>query len=220
MKLALFNGSPRGNTSNTKILLTHFCKGFEEFNGEVLSIDYLISSKNIQSQVENFKSAEAVLLAFPLYTDSMPGIVKNFIEEIGEYDGTGKKILFLVQSGFPEGVHSTYVEKYLKWLANKWNFEYTGTIIKPGVEGIKMKPDSWNKKIFSNMVLFGKDFAENGVLNKKQLIEFAKPYRLTPIYRSVFRLLSLTGITNYYWNYNLKKNNAFEHRFDAPYFKK
>ena len=45
MKLAIFNGSPRGNTSNTKILLTHFIKGFEEVKGNTHIVDYLINTK-------------------------------------------------------------------------------------------------------------------------------------------------------------------------------
>ena len=64
---------------------------------------------------------------------------------------------------------------------------------------------------------FGSDFARKGELNPSQLKKFAKPYRLLTSYKIIYRLLALFGITNYYWNYNLKKHNAFANRFDAPY---
>jgi hypothetical protein len=30
-------------------------------------------------------------------------------------------------------------------------------------------------------------------------------------------MMAKTGLTNFYWNSNLKKNGAFEKRFDKPY---
>lgn len=219
MKLAIFNGSPREKGSNTKILLEHFCKGFESSGGEVQSLDYLINYKNIKEQVDNFKKAENVFFAFPLYTDSMPGIVKNFIETINTFDGSEKKIFFLVQSGFPEGIHSVFVEKYLRFLAKEWNFEYSGTIIKPGVEGIQIMPESWTKKIFKKMSEFGKDVAESGKPDTIRMKKFAKPYKLPKSRLLLLRLLRFIGITNFYWNSNLKKNKAYKKRFEAPFLK-
>ena len=55
MQLAIFNGSPRGAKSNTKILLEHFQTGFKLKNGEVISEDYLIQEKHLQDQVTRFK---------------------------------------------------------------------------------------------------------------------------------------------------------------------
>ena len=40
MKLAVFNGSPRGKNSNTRILLEHFQNGFENNGGEVTSPEF------------------------------------------------------------------------------------------------------------------------------------------------------------------------------------
>ena len=113
MRLAVFNGSPRGHKSNTSVLLKHFLNGFQNNGGELESIDYLIQEKNIKEQVANFKSAENILLAFPLYVDSVPGMVKKFIEEVGNFNGEGKHILFFVHSGFPEGIHSEWLPIFL-----------------------------------------------------------------------------------------------------------
>jgi multimeric flavodoxin WrbA len=78
-RLALFNGSPRGRRGNTPIFLREIAAGF----GLSETFD-LVRLKETHSMVESFARAECILFGFPLYTDSMPGIVKHFIEGNGE----------------------------------------------------------------------------------------------------------------------------------------
>lgn len=217
MKLVIFNGSPRGKSSNTKILLEHFRNGLEANGGELKSYDYLIHEKNLSEQVQHFKNADNIFIAFPLYTDSVPGIVKKFIEEVGNFDGSGKRILFLVQSGFPEGIHSEGVKKYLQFLTKRWNMKSMGIIIKPGVEGIQIMPKAMTKKLFQKMNLFGVQIALTQKIDEFVLEKLAMPYKFSKFRILVFRIMKIIGLANFYWNGNLKKYNAFEKRFDAPY---
>lgn len=220
MQLAIFNGSPRGNNSNTRLLLEHFQRGFNTNGGEVVSYDFLIQEKHLDEQVQRFKQAENIFIAFPLYTDSVPGIVKKFIEAIGNIDGTSKRILFLVQSGFPEGVHSEGVKKYLQLLTKRWNMDLMGIVIKPGAEGIQIMPASMTKKLFQKMNSFGAQIATNQRIDEIELKKLATPYKFSKSRILLFRLLKLVGLADFYWNHNLKKHNAFQKRFDAPYLKK
>ena len=217
MKLAIFNGSPRGRGSNTKLLLQHFCNGFEANGGKVILTEYLIKQNSINEQVEHFKNADNIFIAFPLYTDSMPGIVKRFIEEIGNFDGNGKQILFLVQSGFSEGIHSEGVKKYLELLTKRWKMKSMGIIVKPGVEGIRIMPKWMTKKLFLKMNNFGSQIAILQEIDKNDITKLAKPYKFSKFRLGVSRLMQITGLANFYWNSNLKKYNAFDRRFDAPY---
>jgi len=141
----------------------------------------------------------------------------NFIEEIGNFDGSGKKILFLIQSGFPEASQSDTVKKQMEFLAERWKMENLGIIIKPGAEGIRLMPEIMNRKIFKQMNSFGKQLAQNGKFKKADLNKIATPYKLSKSKIKLQKLLQKTGLTNLYWNINLKKNNAFKRRFDAPY---
>ena len=216
MKLAIFNGSPRGASSNTKILLTHFQNGFEKRGGVVTSTDFLIQEKHLEEQVQHFKEAENIFLAFPLYVDSVPGVVKKFIETIGKFDGSGKKILFLVQSGFSEGIHSEEVKNYLTLLTRRWNMDFLGVIVKPGVEGIQIMPKVMTKKLFQRMEMLGSNLAEKGELNEIIIEKLSKPYKFSPLRIFMFKLTQLTGLNNFYWDKTLKGNGAFEKRFDAP----
>jgi multimeric flavodoxin WrbA len=217
MQLAIFNGSPRGKSSNTKVLLDQFQKGFEESGGEEVAIDYLIRQKHLSEQVQHFREADIVFIAFPLYVFSVPGIVKSFIEEIGEFEGEGKKILFLVQSGFPEACQSDSVKKQMELLAKRWKMENLGVIVKPGAEGVRLMPEMMTKKLFKQMSVFGEQLAKNGKLNAKDLKNIASPYKYSKFKIALFRLLQKVGLTNLYWNMNLKKNDAFDKRFDVPY---
>ena len=217
MQLAIFNGSPRGKNSNTKVLLDHFLSGFKANGRNTVSTNYLLQQKHLKKHVQRFKDAEVVFIAFPLYVFTVPGIVKKFIEEIGDFNGSGKKIIFLIQSGFPEASQSDTVKKQMEFLAKRWKMENLGIIIKPGAEGIRLMPEIMTKKLFKQMNLFGKQLAQNEKLDEADLKKIATPYKLSKFKIMVQKLLQKTGLTNFYWNMNLKKNNAYERRFDAPY---
>ena len=79
MRLTVFNGSPRGSGSNTKILVEKFLRGFHETPGNTSEIIYLNRINKQDEFVQAFCEADHVILATPLYTDAMPAIVKTFI---------------------------------------------------------------------------------------------------------------------------------------------
>jgi NAD(P)H-dependent FMN reductase len=228
MKLTLFNGSPRGKGSNTKILLEHFSKGFTETSrvnekGETvpnkIEIAYLVKIDNMEEHIELFREAERVIIAFPLYTDAMPGIVKHFIEHLEPLCGmkNNPDIGFIVQSGFPEPVHSRYVEKYLEKLARRLNCKYLGTIIKGGAEGIQSQPPGMTKKLFDAFYRLGLHFGKTGEFDREIVRSLAPRERLSGAMRFGFTLLNKLGLVNFYWNKQLKQNNAYDKRFTQPY---
>jgi NAD(P)H-dependent FMN reductase len=219
MKLTLFNGSPRGKGSNTKILLEHFTRGFTETNENQFELAYLVNVDEMEEFIEMFQEAERVLLAFPLYTDAMPAIVKHFIENLEPLCGreNNPEIGFIVQSGFPETIHSRYVEKYLEKLAQRLGCKYLGTVIKGGVEGIQMKPPWMTRKLFDAFYRLGLLFGKTGTFDQDIIQSLANRERMSGFIRALFRLLAITGLTNFYWDTQLKKNKAFKNRFDKPY---
>lgn len=215
MKLALYNGSPRGINSNTKILLEKFITGY---NQENYSISYLNKPEKNEDHKNEYINSEYIIIGFPLYTDSMPGIVKFFIESLQHHSFPDrKKIGFVVQSGFPEAIHSVYVERYLEKLSERLNAEYLGTIIKGGCEGIKLQPPIMTKKLFQAFYNLGEHFSSTFQFDPLIIKKLRKPYKFNPLAIIIFRFLSLFGVTDLYWNMNLKKNNAYKHRYAQPY---
>jgi len=218
MKLVIFNGSPRNKKSNSKIFIEHFLTGYNRICSEPVPIHYLANSKQKESPKEIFGNSEIVIIIFPLYTDCMPGIVMEFFESIIELKFThAKKIGFIVQSGFPEAIHSIYIERYLKKLTKRLNCEYLGTIIKGGVEGIQIMPPSMTKKLFGRFQDLGEYFARNDAFSTEIQEILRKPFKLSLMRIILFNVIKKTGLTNLYWDSNLKKNNAFKNRFDKPF---
>ena len=132
MKLTVINGSPKGKKSNTKILTDAFIKGFLK-NKENRLKEYFLNSTLDETELQrNFIHAETIIIAFPLYTDAMPAMVKEYFETLqsSRRVNPGIKLGFIVQSGFPESYHSFFVARYLKKLSEEFEADYLGTIIK------------------------------------------------------------------------------------------
>jgi len=214
-KITVFNGSPRGKKGNTPIMLGEFMKGF----GGDCEIHHLVRVKDCDQQVHAFQEAECVWIGFPLYTDAMPGIVKNFIEALEPLRGreNNPPIGFLVQSGFPEGLHSRYVERYLERLALRLGSPYLGTIVKGNGEGTRIMPPEAAQGLFEKLISLGSSFASSGQLDSAILKEIAKPERYPLALNPVFRLFLRLPIAHGYFDRMLKENDAFERRYDAPF---
>ena len=161
--------------------------------------------------------ASHVIIIFPLYTDCMPGIVKEFFEKLPVNEsGKEKNLGFIVQSGFPEAIHSVYVERYLDKFSRRMGYNYLGTIIKGGVEGIQVMPPFMTRKLYDNFYKLGEYFAETKTFSEEIKQKLRTPLRLNKANQAGFRVMNFLGFTNFYWNSNLKKNGAFEKRFDKP----
>jgi len=219
MKLTVFNGSPRGQHSNTRMLLEHFLDGFMTSKDNTYELAYLNHLKSRDKFVTMFGEAECVLLAFPLYTDAMPAMVKTFIESLEPLCGRegNPAIGFIVQSGFPEAIHSRALERYLEKLARRLGCRYIGTVIKGGVEGIRTMPSMMTRGLFKSLYLLGRKFGETGSFDRQIVLNLGKPERLTGLRLLSFRLIGRYLSRSKYWDRKLKENKAFDKRFARPY---
>jgi multimeric flavodoxin WrbA len=214
-QITVFNGSPRGINGNTPIMLEEFMKGF----GGQSDLHHLIITRNLKKHVEAFRQAECIWLGFPLYADGMPAVVKMFIDTIDSFKGreNNPPIGFLVQSGFPEGIHSRYIEQYLEGLARRLGSPYLGTIIKGNGEGIRRMPVEKNQKLFNSLQILGRGLAENGELDPEVLRLIGKPERFPLILGPLFRVFLKTKMAHSYFDKMLVENDAFERRDDRPF---
>ena len=218
MRLTVFNGSPRGKASNTAILLEHFLAGFVEKSAGGHETFYLIREKDPAVPVEAFREAETVLLAFPLYTDCMPAVVKAFIESLEPLCGrSGNPALgFLVHSGFTESVHSHNLRRYLEKLSRRLGCRYLGTVIRGGSEGVRVQPAIMNRRVFSLLFELGRVFGETGRFDKQLMEKLAGPVRFSKLGLLGARLGMKIGEL-FYWDKQLKEHGAYHKRFARPY---
>jgi multimeric flavodoxin WrbA len=217
--LTVFNGSPRGRKGNTPIMLKQFSTGFASLPGYTYELHNLNRLNDMEKFSKIFSEADCVWLGFPLYTDAMPGMVKTFIETLAPLrdQKNNPPIGFLVQSGFPEALHSRYIERYLQKLATRLNAPYLGTIVKGGGEGVRMMPEERNAPLFASLQELGRGFANTGRLNPDLLPDVAGVERYPAILGPMFKVFLRTSTATWYWDSQLKANNVYEQRFAQPY---
>jgi hypothetical protein len=219
MKLTVVNGSPRGQKSNTSRLMTPFMKGYDSVSGNASQMFYLNHKLNEEKLADIWHGSDIILLAFPLYVDAMPGQVKAFIESLQGFQGSdhAPALAFLVHSGFPEALHSRYVERYLVKLTRRLGCDYAGTIVKGGSEGMQLMPDKSIQPLLSKMEMLGASLGSNKVLDEKMLAEIAGMERIPGFMGLIFPLLAKMGVFNGMWNTQLKANQAYQDRYARPY---
>ncbi len=166
-----------------------------------------------------FAEAECVILGFPLYTDAMPGMVKHFIEALEPLAARGSNppLGFLVQSGFPEGLHSRYLERYLEKLAARLSSPYLGTIVKGNGEGIRVMPPEATNSIFSDLQRLGAGLAQEGRLDPEILQHLAIPERFPAYMGPVFKVFLRLPTAHSYFDTMLRQNGVYEKRFAMPF---
>ncbi len=221
MKRLLVNGSPRGRESNSRLLLSWIAEGMASAGvaGEIETID-LARANDLQAQREAFLAADEVVTVMPLYTDSMPALVKRFIDSFADAPRarlSGKRVAFVVQSGFPESKQGGTLAAYLARLSARCGWTHLGTVVKGGIEGIRIMPPLMTNKTRDLFRSVGASVVRDGRVDPAVIRAAARPYTLSPLARFFFRLLAPTGLTNMYWHMNMKKHGAYERRFDAPY---
>jgi len=168
--------------------------------------------------VQAFARAECAILGFPLYTDSMPGIVKHLSRRLNAVgSGNNPPLGFLVQSGFPEGLHSRYVERYLEKLAARMGSPYLGTIVKGGGEGTRSMPSEMTRTLFTKLQALGAGLAADGRFDPQILKTIAKPERYPAILGPVFQVILRLPFAHAYFDNMMKQNGAYEKRFARPF---
>ncbi|KAB3525896.1 flavodoxin family protein [Alkaliphilus serpentinus] len=208
-KLVIYNGSPRRNSSNSALIL----KKVVEALGDRVEIRDLKEIDQWQEWADAFLIDKHVMLFMPLYVHAMPSHVMGFMEKLQASKGS---ISFFVQSGFPESSQSHFLEAYLQQLALRLERTYVGTAIKGGTEGLQMRPPKSQEKFMEPMVKVIEELVYQGCFNPTSIGKLAAPIRFGVGVKIMFKLLG-KGIINFFWDRQLKANDAYEKRFDGPY---
>lgn len=215
-RLLILNGSLRIK-SNTGIIMEHLRAGFESIPGNNVTTLSLNNRRNREKAREAWDEADLVLFAMPLYVHAMPGHLKSFIEELNQaHKRQGRRVAFLVQSGFAESHQSRWLERYFARLPARWGAEYLGTVVRGNVEGIQVQPEVMTRKLFESMKNLGFELGRSALLPSELVRSIGEREHLSASYRFVFRVMKVIGLADWYWNKQLKDNGAFDQRFARP----
>src|SRR5450759_4393314 len=168
--LLLLDGSPRGERSNSYKMLSRVAQGWARGGGGDAEALHLARHADFERAVAAFRMADTVMLGMPLYTDSMPALVKTYIEAVGSSASDSGPILgFLVQSGFSEALHSRPLERYLAKLAPRLGCAYAGTIVRGGGEALQAMPEEANERLWERLRGLGESLAREGRFDRELL---------------------------------------------------
>ena len=221
MRWLACNASPRGRQSNTHVMLEQIRAGMPEAAWEER---FLNRVHEHGETADLLAEADGIVFAYPLYTDSMPGIAVRFLETLYHRVRSNQRIAradlpaaFLVHSGFPEGVHTAHLSDTHRLICRKLGFRYLGTIRKPGSEGVRLMPPSMQRSLFTILRACGGRLASGEALDQDKIAQLIRYERLGSFRRVLLRLGGRLGLANIYWNRMLKQHHAWDTRYDAPY---
>lgn len=178
MHLTIINGAARTQTkSNTAKIINAFCKGFQE-EGHTVEIWYLSDRKQWDKAKNAFMQNTDIMYALPLYVESIPGIMLEFLEGFNPKVQPETKISFIVQGGFPEASQSRCCEKFLKTLPDKLNCQYGGTLIRGDMFGIGLL-GKMGEKMVAPFQEVGSLFAHYGYFEEHMIVKYSSPEYLS-----------------------------------------
>jgi hypothetical protein len=197
-------------------MLARVKEGWERGGGGPCETLHLAHPADFERALAGFGAAGTVLLGMPLYTDAMPALVLAFLQALAPRAGTGR-LAFLVQSGFPEALHSRPLERYLEKLAPRLGCRYAGTIVRGAGESLRAMPDQASRKLWERLRTLGGQLAREGRFAPEDLRAVAGIERFPPLAAALLGLLFRLSVTQFYWNRQLKRNGAWPRRFARPY---
>ena len=128
--------------------------------------------------VGKFQNAENIIIAFPLYVDSMPALVKDFFENLDNVKlyPSKQKIGFFIHCGFPDAIQLRSIEKHLgKHFRSTGEFDHE--ILKTIALGEKFSPLILPLlKLLNHIGLFNIMWNKQLKKNNAYKDRFAKPY--------------------------------------------
>lgn len=215
MKKILINGSPRGDKSNSLVMLNWLNEGC----AELLPIYKLNSEKYHKEAKQALLEAEDIFIIMPVYVNSMPAQVMKFFESLEECkeELKGKNISALIHLGFQEGEQAYPLKIILENIFNELGLHCKGIIIRGGSESTRLMPKQWQRKTVEAMQILGDAFVSGKPFPHKTVTYLGHPMVLSKKYQFFMKFLTKLGIPNIYWNQKLKANGALKQSFDTPY---
>ena len=121
----LINGSPKFKDSNSQYFLNKIIVNLDEYN------IFDIKKRNYEKVLNSINESEVIVFAFPLYVDSPPSIMLEFLDYIidKKIDLEGKLIYTIINCGFREGKQNITAVIIIKRWCQKVNATYGSSIL-------------------------------------------------------------------------------------------
>ena len=219
MSALILTGSPKGRISASYSLASMLAEGLRENNVSV-SIEPVHASLRTEEGTSRLldavDGADLVVLAFPLYVDSLPAPLTRLLELVAERR-TGSsspgtpRLAAMVQCGFPESHQCDTAVGICRLFAERTGMRWAGALamgMGGSVVGDIRRLPGGGKNILDALKMAAESLAKGGAIPVEATTLFAKPIMPRWMY---------TLVGNLGWRMQLRKNKARRPMSYRPY---
>jgi multimeric flavodoxin WrbA len=191
--IVILNGSPRvKKNSNTNKIIQAFTEGLEAAG--ITHKLYSLSNRTEWDEArEAFMTNDNIIIALPLFVEYLPSLLLEFLSTLPTERTQPAKLSFILHSGFDEGHQLRLGEKFLQTLPSQLGCTYGGTLVKGGSFMLRMRDNSYIKKvtdkILASYAKMGQSFALNGSFSTPEARKFTGPEKNPKIGVLLFNLI-------------------------------
>ncbi|MCK4444047.1 MAG: hypothetical protein KAW09_05855 [Thermoplasmata archaeon] len=217
---SLLIGSPRGKGSTSESLGFCLLEQLEMKGIETETVHIQKSLKTMEGQekmLSAVNNSDIIILAFPLYVDTLPAPVIQTMELILEHRKSGyvskkSRLVAIVNSGLPEPNHSHIALANCKIFCTEVGIEWAGGLAIGGGEAIAGRAlgevKGMARKVIKALDFAGETLVKGEPVPKEALELASRP--IVPKWLYVF-----AGTRR--WKRKAKKNGASKRMYDTPY---
>lgn len=134
-KVLVLYGSPKGERGASANIAGHVIEGIRGGGADVSSLSIyrsLDQEEAFERLVKAYDEAESVVLAFPLYIDTLPaGVTEALARLLPRREGMTRRrrqLLVICNCGFPESQHCRYALRSCQLFAERMGMEFWGGV--------------------------------------------------------------------------------------------
>ena len=185
MHVVIINGSPRTNEfSNTAKILHSFVKGLKK-EGVTYEIYSLSNYKEWDSARNAFLTNDKIIFALPMYVESIPSLMLEFIDTLSEERNRPADLAFILHGGFDEGYQFRLCEKLLKSITVQLGCNYGGCLIKGGSFMLRLFEKDKVERMTKQYTKMGISYARYGNFVTIEAKRFTGPERYPWLVRQI-----------------------------------
>lgn len=219
-RAVLMVGSPKGLASTSESLGSYLLRRLEEhgFQTERVYLTWCINSdKSREAMLRLVESSNLLILAFPLYVDSLPSRVVAALELIAEHKRianmpTRPRLVAIVNSGFPEARQNDLALAICRRFAQEAGIDWAGGLALGGgamIAGRALSQVGGSvRNVMKALDLTAAAISEGEPVPKEAVALMAKP--VIPLWLYVW-------MANRGWNRRIKEYGTRPRLFDRPY---
>lgn len=200
MKVALINGSPKGQRSASQVILDHAKETLPKY---LDFMSFTLKEPHIEQDVlKQITSCDLLIWAFPLYVDAIPSHVLPWLYELERIyrnrDGTKPRVYALVNCGFYEADQNAIMLEIIRnWCTKSGLVWGQGIGFGAGGVFVGLRNIPLGKWPFKNLEKAFKSFAVNLVTQKSAPDIFVSPK---------FPRFSYKLVAEFGWRRAIKRN--------------